>query len=600
MCGIAGILNLDGRPARRDVVEAMGLALAHRGPDGAGAIVDGPVALAHRRLSIIDLSPAASQPMAGPGQTWITYNGEIYNFRELRARLEATGDHFRSKSDTEVVLHLYAREGLDAVGRLNGIFAFGLWDAARRRLVLATDRFGTKPIYYRREANRLLFGSEIKALVAAGVTAQICADAVHEYFTFQNVFSDLTLFDGVRILKPGHLLVADDHGIEIRNYWDLVFAPEERDEAWHAARVREAFEAAVTRQLVSDVPVGCYLSGGMDSTSIAAVARARLGRLPTFTVGFDPASVSGLELAFDERADAAAAAANLGTEHHETVLHSGDMAAVLPELVWHLEDLRVGMSYQNYCAARLARRDVTVVLAGVGGDEIFAGYPWRYGAVLDCPDEAAFENTYYHAWNRLVPAADVEGAFTASFGHRLDRERPREVFRGVLAPAKGWHPLDKALYVDARTFLHGLLVVEDRLSMAHGLESRVPFLDDDLVAVAAAVPVRYKLSKTAGKAILRRALPDLLPAATLAKPKQGFSPPDRSWYQGPTMQYVRDVVLGPRALSRGYFESAFLCRVVDEHVSGLVNHRLLLWSLLCFEWWNRLFLDGEPVVRGQA
>ena len=593
MCGIAGVLHFDGRPASRDMLDAMGRALAHRGPDGDGVVIDGPAGVAHRRLSIIDLTTGGAQPMAGPGRTWITYNGEIYNFRELRAEYEAAGERFESQSDTEVLLRAYAREGLDAVGRLNGIFAFGLWDAARRRLVLATDRFGVKPLYYKREADRLLFASEIKGLLAAGVAARVCPDAVHEYFTFQNVFSDLTLVDGVRILKPGHLLIADERGVEIRSYWDLVFAPEEREASWHAERLRASFESAVTRQLVSDVPVGCYLSGGIDSTSIAAVARARLGRLPTFAVGFDLSSVSGLELAFDERADAAAASAALGTEHHETVLHSGVMATVLPRLVWHLDDLRVGMSYQNYCAARLARDSVTVVLAGVGGDELFAGYPWRYSPVADCWDEGVFEESYYRTWNRLVPEAETMAFFTPSFGRGLDRERPREVFRSILAPAKGWHPLDKALYVDARTFLHGLLVAEDRLAMAHGLESRVPFLDDDLVAVASAIPASYKLQAGTGKAILRRALADLLPAATLAKAKQGFSPPDRSWYGGPTMGYVRDIVLSPRALSRGYFDPAYVTRVVDQHVGGQVNHRLLLWSLLCFEWWNRLFLDGD-------
>jgi asparagine synthase (glutamine-hydrolysing) len=269
------------------------------------------------------------------------------------------------------------------------------------------------------------------------------------------------------------------------------------------------------------------------------------------------------------------------------------MAAVLPRLVWHLDDLRVWMSYKNYSAARLARGSVTVVLAGVGGDEIFAGYPWRYGPIADMRNETAFEDTYFRAWNRLVPAADTASFFAPGVARALDLDRPREVFRKLVVPTKGWEPLDKALYVDARTFLHGLLVVEDRLAMAHGLESRVPFLDDEVVAVASAIPARYKLRGTTGKAILRDALSDMLPRATLDKPKQGFSPPDGSWYRGPTMQYVREVVLSERALARGLFEPRYLTRVVDEHLAGKVNQRLLLWSLLCFEWWNRLFIDGE-------
>lgn len=597
MCGIAGIFHLDGRPAQVEPLRRMCEALAHRGPDDEDVIIDGSVGLGHRRLAIIDLSAAARQPMASDdGTAWVTYNGEIYNFRELRAQYAVEGDRFRSQSDTEVILHAYAKEGPECVHRFNGIFAFGLWDGRSRRLVLARDRFGVKPLYYRLEPNRLIFASEIKAILAvmAG-ERRVCLDALNEYFTFQNVLSDLTLFEGIRILPAGCLLVVENGRITTRPYWNMEFSPDEEDESTLVRRVRETFDAAVVRQLVSDVPLGSYLSGGMDSASIVAVASRRIPRLATFTAGFDLSSVSGLELAFDERADAERVASTFATEHYEMVLHSGDMARALPRLVWHLEDLRAGVSYQNYYSARLAGKFVKVVMSGVGGDEIFAGYHWRYGPIADCWDEADFEERYYQAWCRLVPDTERAKFFTQDVSRQIDLSAPRESFRAVLYSAKGWHPLDKALYFDTKTFLHAILVVEDKLAMAHALEARVPFLDHELVSVACSIPARYKLEGKIGKAIFKRAMADLLPQPTLSKLKQGFSPPDQSWYRGPTMGYIREILLSSRSMERGYIEPAYVRKVVEDHASGRVNHRLLLWSLLCFEWWCRIFVDRDQV-----
>jgi asparagine synthase (glutamine-hydrolysing) len=520
----------------------------------------------------------------------------------LRARYESAGATFRSKSDTEVVLHAYAEYGCGFVERLNGIYAYGQWDCRARRLVLGRDRFGVKPLYYRLEPDRLVFASEIKPILAVmRGSCAVSAEALNEYFTFQNVYSDLTLFEGIRILGAGHLLIAEGGRIERRRYWDLVFAPEEDSPHRLEAQLREAFEAAVDRQLVSDVPVGSYLSGGMDSASIVSVASRRIPRLATFSVGFDLSSVSGLELVFDERADAERLASRFSTEHYEMVLHEGDMAWALPNLVWHMEDLRAGNSYQNFYAARLASKFVRVVLSGTGGDEIFAGYPWRYTPVAECWDEAEFDERYYRAWCRLVPDRERANFFTAEVARQIDLTAPRESFRAILRATKGWHPLDRALYFDIKTFLHALLVVEDRLSMANGLEARVPLLDENLVEVAARIPARYKLAGGTGKVIFRRALADLLPAETLAKAKQGFSPPDQSWYRGPTMAYIRDMLLSPRAAERRYIEPRAVRRIIAEHEAGHVNHRLLLWSLLCFEWWCRLFLDGDTrALAGQS
>ena len=596
MCGIAGILWLDGRPADAAPVRRMCQTLAHRGPDDEAVIVDGPLAFGHRRLSIIDLSPAAAQPMRDPvRQTWLTYNGEIYNFRELRAELEAAGHTFRSQGDAEVLLHAYARHGVEWVHRLNGIFALGLWDAAARRLVLARDRFGVKPLYYLRERDRLIFASEIKAILAVADRApRVSMDALNEYFTFQNLLSDLTLFEGVHLLPAGHVMVVDGGGDTVsRPYWDLVFEPDEADEAVHARRLREAFEVAVERQLVSDVPLGAYLSGGMDSASIVAIASRRMPQLATFTGGFDLSEVFGTERGFDERADAERVASLYGTQHYEMVLHPRHMQWSMPRLAWHLEDLRTGTCYQNFSVAHLASRVVKVALAGVGGDEIFAGYPWRYRTIADCWDGADFERRYYDQWCRLVPDADKPRFFTGGVTRAVDFGTPAELSRSVLAATKGWHPLDRAMYFDAKTFLHGLLVVEDKLSMAYALETRVPFLDDDVIAVARQIPARYKLVGEQGKVIVRRAMADLLPAQILDKVKQGFSPPDQSWYLGPMAEYVRRTLLDPRTLDRGYFEPSYVREAVDGHIAGRANVRRLLWSLLCFEWWHRAFIDGE-------
>jgi len=594
MCGIAGLLRRDGAPADGEVVRAMAAALRHRGPDGEGIHLDGPLGLGHRRLAILDLTPAASQPMANEdGTVWIVYNGELYNHTELATDLRARGHRYRSRSDTETVLHAYEEWGEGCLPRFNGIFAFAVWDTPRRRLLLARDRFGVKPLYYRLTDEALLFASEVKGILAApDVEVRVDSEALGEYFTFQNILTDRTLFAGVRLLPPATTLVAEGGRLRDHRFWEPLRGRRRWREPEAAEAVRATFEAAVERQLMSDVPVGAYLSGGIDSASITAVASRRIPRLMTFTGGFDLSSVAGLELAFDERADAERISAAAGTEHYEMVLHAGDLAWALPRVVWHLEDLRVGMSYQNYYIARLASRFVKVVLAGAGGDELFGGYPWRYAAVSDCHDEEAFALRHYRYWCRLVPDEAKADFFTPDVWARICAHSPAEVHRSLIAPSRGMHPVDRALDFEARTFLHGLLVVEDKLSMAHGLEARVPFLDNALADLALSIPWDLKVAGEEGKRVLRQAMHGLLPEGILHKRKQGFSPPDESWYRGQTMRYLQQILLDPKALERGYFQPAAIRRAIDEHVSGRANHRLLLWSLLCFEWWNRIFLDG--------
>src|SRR5438128_1075244 len=472
MCGIAGIVER-GRVADRDVVLAMTRAVAHRGPDGEGVYLAGPVGLGNRRLAVIDLSEAADQPMAtNDGSLVITYSGEVYNYRELRVELEALGRRFRSHSDTEVVLQAYAEWGPQSVQRLNGMFAFAIWDAPSRALFLARDRYGIKPLYYTRVGDAFLFASEIKSfLEVPRFRVGVSLPHLLEYFTFQNLFGDGTLFEGVRMLPQGHHLTLDERGERLERYWDFDFGEPTNSrvsDGEYGEELDRLLHAAVDRQLVSDVPVGAYLSGGLDSGSITAIAARSLPFLSTFTAGFDLTSASGLEVAFDERAKAERMSYLFGTEHYEAVLKAGDMIRCLPALVWHLEDLRVGQSYPNYYVARLAGKFVKVVLTGTGGDEMFAGYPWRYYRAVVNEDFDHYVQKYFGFWSRLLPQAALERFFRPHVRDAVRHVSTMDVFRRGL-PENGRVPttaeeyVNYSLYLEAKTFLHGLLIVDDKL-----------------------------------------------------------------------------------------------------------------------------------------
>ena len=625
MCGIAGILNVDGVPADPAVLQRMTDAIAHRGPDADGCWTSAGVGLGNRRLAIIDLSDAGRQPMTNEdGTIVLTYNGEIYNFAELRAELEAAGHVFRSHTDTEVVVHAYEEWGLEALPRFNGMFGFALWDEPRRRLVVARDRFGIKPVYYTRAGSAFLFGSEIKSFLEhPAFRVSVSKQHLLEYFTFQNVFSDGTLFEGVSLLPPGSALVvqADGRATETR-YWDFDFREPEGsvDEREVEEELNRLFTAAVERQLVSDVPVGAYLSGGMDSGSVTAIAAKSLPYLSTFTGGFDLTSASGLELGFDERRKAEAMSYVFKTEHYETVLKAGDMERCLGALVWHLEDPRVGQSYPNYYIARLASKFVKVSLSGTGGDELFAGYPWRYYRAVVNDDFEHYVDKYYRFWHRLLPNSMMSSFFSPSVWEDVRDVRTIDIFRSQLPdqepPRSPEEYVNHSLHLEAKTFLHGLLVVEDKLSMAHSLETRVPFLDNDLVEFAQRVPVRLKLRdleqvvklnenepgpKTNkyfeqtrdGKLILRRVMERHVPDVVTQQVKQGFSGPDATWFRGESLDYVRRLIDDDDSLMYGFLDPTTVRSLVAEHVSGFRNRRLLLWSLLNFEHWCRIFLAGS-------
>ncbi|WP_428248617.1 asparagine synthase (glutamine-hydrolyzing) [Ferrovibrio sp.] len=626
MCGIAGLLNLDQQPASPVLVRAMTDALAHRGPDGDGIYTDGALGFGHRRLAIIDLSPGGRQPMlTQDGRYAITYNGELYNFQELRAELQAQGCRFQSRSDTEVLLQAWATWGPAALGRFNGMFAFALWDAKERRLYLARDRYGIKPLYYRRNGNVLLFGSEAKALLAhpAG-SAALDLPALMEYMTFQNFFTDRTLFKDVCLLQPGCYMAVDlaRGGSQVERYWDYDFREPDAphaDEAEYAEELDRLFCQAVSRQLISDVDVASYLSGGIDSGSITAVAAGQLSNLRTFTLGFDLNSASGIELGMDERREAEHMSYLFKTEQYEMVLKAGDMERCMPRLVRHLEEPRVGQSYPNFYAAQLASKFVKVVLAGSGGDELFGGYPWRYYRAVVNDDFDHYVDKYYAFWQRLVPNSLLQPMF-APVASEVKGVWTRDIFRDVFHRhadqlTRPEDYVNHSLYFEAKTFLHGLLVVEDKISMAHGLESRVPFLDNDLVDFAMRLPLSMKLgqlgevvrlnenepgAKTAkyfektrdGKLLLRKVMRRHVPEIISDGEKKGFSAPDASWFRGESIDYVKRVLGDKRARIYDYLDHSMVWRMVSEHLEGHQNRRLLIWSLLYLEQWCGTFLSG--------
>ena len=632
MCGIAGFLNLDGAPASPVILQSMTDAIRHRGPDGEGHYIDGALGLGHRRLAIIDLSPTGHQPMSSPdGRYILSYNGEVYNFRELRIELEGLGHQFRSTGDSEVVLYALAEWGEDALLRFNGMFAFALWDRKEGTLLLARDRYGIKPLYYIRSRSVFAFGSEIKALLPhPGVDTSIDREGLVEYLTFQNFFTDRTIFADIRLLPAASVMrIGRNRELRIRRYWDYQFreraTPLAEEDA--VAELDYLFRQAVNRQLVSDVEIGAYLSGGMDSGAITALASAQHPYIKSFTCGFDLSSASGMELSFDERAAAERMSYQFKTEHYEMVLKSGDMERIMQRLVWHLEEPRVGQCYPIFYAAKLAGKFVKVVLSGTGGDEIFAGYPWRYYRAVRNDDFDHYVTQYYDFWQRLI-SDDRKAEILKPIWPHVSHVSTRDVFQDVLVfqRRERLSPEDYincSLYLEARTFLHGLLVVEDKMSMAHSLETRVPFLDNDLVDFATSLPVNQKLGNIAlytrfnendislkreeyfrrfrdGKITLRKMMKKYVPHDIADGEKQGFSGPDGTWFKGESIDYVRRLLYNRNARIYDYLDRTAVQALVDEHLAGIANRRLLIWSLIYLENLMEVFASRQNLLDPRA
>lgn len=665
MCGIVGAVSLNKPSVNVDFAKPMADKISHRGPDDAGYLFfhsgarhnrrvsfyqnltdekfkniedmlpiiesssaqrelhshDYDLYLGHRRLSILDVSYAGHQPMSDLSKNiWIAYNGEVYNFQELRAELEKLGHRFKSHTDTEVIIYAYIEWGIECIKRFNGMFAFALYDNFKKKFYLARDRYGIKPLYYHLTENKtLIYASEIKSILEyKDYKSEVDKEALLEYFTFQNIFTNKTLHRNIQILEAGHYFEIDllSKQIEKIQYWDFNFSEPEtiKDEREYIEELDRLFTQAVERQLVSDVPIGSYLSGGMDSGSITAIASNHFQKsddfLKTFTVGFDLNSASGIELGFDERTKSEYMSYKFKTEHYEMVLKSGDMERCMNKFAYHLEEPRVGQSYPNYYAAKLASRFVKVVLSGAGGDELFAGYPWRYYRAVNNNNFDDYIDKYYGFWKRLLPNNEIHKVF-APILNDTKNIWTKDIFANVFkTPNVGQTPeeyINHSLYFEAKTFLHGLLVVDDKLSMAHSLETRVPFLDNDLVDFAQKIPVKFKLynlnqvvemdeneigkmQKTNdGKMILRKAMSRYIPEDIHNAVKQGFSSPDQSWFKGESIEFVKAKLLNPHANIYRYMDIDATQKLINEHLTGNQNRRLFIWSLLNFEEWCSIY-----------
>jgi asparagine synthase (glutamine-hydrolysing) len=621
------VYNLNGEPVRTTSVVEMATKIAHRGPDSEGFYINDNIGLAHKRLSILDTSPKGAQPMMSKDGKWVVvFNGCIYNFQELKTELKEKGHYFISNTDTEVISEGLAAYGPEVFERFNGMFAIGAWNTEEQALYLSRDRYGVKPLYYWFNGKTIVFASEIKAIIKhPDYHIDVDLGALNEYFTFQNLFDYRTLFKGVTMLPQANTVKIDSKTSEIRHFswWDFNFSEPERSMTFEEAKneTLRLFEQAVNRQMIADVPVGSYLSGGMDSGSITAIASRHVDRLSTFTCGFDMSEVTGREANFDERRDAELMANHFKTQHFEQVMNAGDIRWSLPKVVYHIEDLRVGMSYPNYYISRLASKFVKVCLQGTGGDELFGGYPWRYYKVFNSLSQKDFFDQYYSFWQRLVPDAERRSLFTPSVLSQIDVGDPRKAFERVftfnnkLRYDTPEDHIQNSLYFEIKTFLNGLLIVGDKLSMASGLEERYPFLDNDLVDFAQKIPVRHKLGNLTneikrinenverkkaayseyddGKNVLRKAMEELIPRNIIDRKKQGFSAPDESWYRGENAAYIKELLLDKKTVSADFINPDFIRKTVSEHVDQHINHRLLIWSLMNFEWWCRIFLKDE-------
>ena len=633
MCGIAGLFNLDGTPADAQLLAAMTATLRHRGPDDEGCITDGAVGLGNRRLSIIDLE-GGHQPMANEaGTVWVVYNGEIYNFRELRRTLEARGHRFRTASDTEVLIRVYEEFGPAGIERLRGMFTFALWDASERCLLLARDQVGIKPLYYHIDGQHLLFASEIRALLAdRRVRPRLSLPAMDRFLSFSYVPGDDTIFEGIRRLPPGHLMLCKNGHVEVRAYWRLDPEPTlDADEPRLVDELRRHLEAAVERHLVADVPVGVFLSGGLDSSAIVGLAAA-LGRrdIPTFSVGFH-----GAPDYFDESADAQHVARHFGMEHHRLAVRP-DIAELLPEVVRSLEEpLADPSTFLTYLICRAAREHVKVALTGIGGDELFGGYRRYVGAQLvdglrrfpgpvangvlrrgvDLLRPTDDTRLGYHLTTarRLLDAArtphpdayigmltlftpEMKDRLYASETHAAVADNdPAAPFRAHFARPRTADLLARLSYVDLLTFLpDNLLLFSDKTSMASSLELRVPLLDLDLVEFAARLPGALRVRRFETKYLLRKAIGALLPPSVLAKPKQGFTAPVGRWIRGELAGYAEELLSAEALEQRGIWNHEYVAALLAEHRAGRREWGHQLFGLMVFELWCRTFLDQAP------
>lgn len=625
MCGICGIYNLQGAPVDRDLLGRMNDAMIHRGPDGAGLFVDGSVGLGHRRLAIIDLH-SGDQPMAtDDGRLQVVFNGEIYNFRELKDELEAHGHRFRTHSDTEVILHSYRQWGAAFVDRLRGMFAIALWDAPNRTLLLVRDRLGKKPLYYYFDGSRLVFGSEMKALLADETLPRtLDPAAVDAYCSFGYVPSPLSIFKEIRKLPPAHLALVTTGGLTVRRYWDLDMSRESEEvpEARAVEELREVFDEAVRLRMISDVPLGAFLSGGVDSSAVVA-SMSLQGGAPVRT-----AAIGFAEKRFNELEYADLMAKRYGAEHHEFVVRP-EALAIIDRLVWHFDEPFADSSaVPTWYVSQMARQRVTVALSGDGGDETFAGYTRRYAMTrfedgLRRKIPAALRTGLLGPLARIYPRADflprplrlkgfltnlslpLEQAYfrdmsfyckpeakallyTPEFAAQVGTSRAHEVVGVHFSRNRNSDPVSRAQYVDIHSYLpEDILVKVDRMSMAHSLEVRAPILDHKVMECAARLPSSQKLRGEESKYIFKKMNEERLPADILYRKKQGFSVPLDAWLRGELKELAHDSLFGGGL--DDLFRPEYIRRLWDGHQSGREHNGTPLWGLLMFSRWRTRF-----------
>lgn len=608
MCGISGRFNLDGRPVEPSEIVTMRDIMVHRGPDDAGMFIDGPVGLGHRRLSIIDLA-GGHQPISNEdGSVTVVFNGEIYNFGELRRELLVRGHTLTTRSDTEVIVHLYEEVGAECVRRFRGMFAFALWDAKRKQLLLARDRLGVKPLYFAQIGRSLLFASEIKSLLRANsLPAEVDPQGLRRYLTYRHPYGSGTLFKGIRQLAPGHYLIAGAGKVTVSRYWDVP----QREQNAPATRSPDEFlpllDEAVKLRMISDVPLGSFLSGGIDSSAITTLMARHTNGVRTFSIGFVPGDEN--ELSWARRV-----ADWCGARHHEFVQGSEDFFSLLQRLVWnHDEPLTFPASIPLYLLSRESKAVATVMLAGEGADEILAGYGtnvrtyWLAQARARIPGPIRALLPRLPVGERfgaiasrmaLDETAMIAGTFRLA-GHeamtracRLDlpaaADDDRELVEEVGLTARKGSFLDRLLYFQLKTYLVALLLKQDKMSMAASIETRVPYLDHHLVELAFSLPDNCKVRGREGKYLLKSVSRELLPRDVINRPKQGFPVPIARWFREPRNPFI-EVLLDPQSLRDGLLDAHFVRARVERFLAG-EEISLELWAMLNLELWRREFL----------
>jgi len=623
MCGIAGIFGIHGEPAKQFEVEAMCDALVLRGPDDEGYYTHGHVGLGMRRLSIIDLATGQQPVRNEDGSIQVVLNGEIFNFQELRAELEAGGHRFYTSSDTEVIVHLYEEYGVDCVHKLRGMFAFALWDDRSKKLLLARDRLGIKPLFYGEFDGKLVFASELKALLQLPwVKRELNWSSVAHLFSFSTTPQNESIIEGIHKLQPGHILtIESSKPARISSYWDVCFDTDTgHDEAWFVERLREHLQESVRLRMICDVPFGAFLSGGVDSSAVVATMTGLSDRpVKTFTIGFP-------EKEYNEIAHAREVANAFGTEHHELILEP-DVIGILSDLAWHLDEpFGDSSAIPTYMVCQLAAQHVKVVLTGDGGDEIFAGYDkysveqrerrYRHipslirslmGSVGGLMSEGMTGRNFLrhmalNGADRYLDAGTLfdrqaQGAlFQPSAAERMLAEDPWHDLAACLG-REDRHWLSAIQYLDIKTYLPlDILTKVDRMSMAHSLEARVPLLDHRLVEFAATIPADLKLHKGRTKHIFKQALKGILPDTIIDRPKQGFAVPLGRWFRGELNGFVHELLLSPTSRARNIFNPAYIENLLKLQARGRPLDSQL-WTLISFELWCRTFLDQPVALR---